>query len=116
MEFLTPFGLSRKWCVLSELIHTIFCAYCRRCFSLTFFSFLTTDAQTQSEALLTEALMVYQNGLPPDHPEIADCMDKVGKFIDRLGWINWLIASVGSIGCLSTCLIGSIGCLHQLVG
>ena len=31
----------------------------------------------QSEALLAEALVVYQEGLGPDHPEVADCMDKV---------------------------------------
>lgn len=31
----------------------------------------------QAKALMTEALMVYQRSLPPDHPETADCMDKV---------------------------------------
>ncbi|CAM9794968.1 unnamed protein product, partial [Pylaiella littoralis] len=43
------------------------------------------QGQRESEALLTEALMVYQNGLPPDHPEIADCMDKLAGAVAMNG-------------------------------
>lgn len=31
----------------------------------------------QSEELLREALIVYEQGYGPEHPEVADCMDKV---------------------------------------
>ncbi|CAM9747669.1 unnamed protein product, partial [Hapterophycus canaliculatus] len=39
----------------------------------------------ESEALLTEALIIYQKGLPPDHPEIADCMDKLAAAVAMNG-------------------------------
>lgn len=50
---------------------------------------------SQSEALLTEALMIYQNGLPPDHPEIADCTDKVTTRRERSPEIHVVVAEPG---------------------
>lgn len=63
--------------------------------------------QTQSEALLTEALIVYQNGLPPDHPEIADCMDKVRSdpMIDWAGLFSIVHVVLEEIAwCLCVCV------------
>ncbi|CAN0305704.1 unnamed protein product, partial [Ectocarpus fasciculatus] len=39
----------------------------------------------EAKALMTEALMVYQRSLPPDHPETADCMDKLAAAVAMTG-------------------------------